>query len=109
MRRLFKQIFPRRTSEPVLVEIGKPEPISMLERVFNNVKIMWKPSVSKNIVSQHIKIIGKVTGKIFIEKDIDPYDYAFSFAANKGAALIIEITAYNGEKYSEPVSLELTV
>lgn len=106
MRRLFKQIF---KPQPVLVEIGKPEPISMLERVSANVKVMWKPSPSKNIVSQHIKVVGKVSGKIFIEKDIDPYDYAFSFSANKGATLIVTITAFDGKQYTDPVSLELIV
>lgn len=107
MRRLFKQIF-NKPQQQNIVEVGKPEPISMLERVSANVKVMWKPSTTKDLISQHIKIIGKVTGKVFIEKDLDPYDYAFSFSASKGAALVITITAYNG-RYSDPVTIELTV
>lgn len=103
---MFKRL--RHIFNPTTNNIPIPEPITGLVRVKSNVKVMWTPSKSPNIVSQHIKVVG-VTGKVFIEKDIDAKDYAFSFAATTGSKLIISITPFNGVKYGQPLRLEIVV
>lgn len=91
---------------PTTNNIPIPEPITNLARVKSNVKIVWTPSKSPDVVSQLVKVMG-VTGKVFIEKHLDPRDCAFSFSATKESKLIISIAPFNGVKYGQPARLEI--
>lgn len=95
---------PAQHSDAIHQEI---EPITGLHRASANVKIMWTPTTTTGMKSQHITV--SAGDRIFIDKDIAVDDYAFSFAANKGAHLTISIRPYNGAKFGPPTEIDVIV